>query len=105
MDTFNKIIVIGLLILVPLAILFNLPPQPDVVHFEFDTQLGADSTVKIPTNVVAQIDGTQTLRVVLLVPDEDDEDRDWRRLATEQFLKGYAESDAIYDNYDELSEG
>lgn len=38
MDTFNKIIVIGLLILVPLAILFNLPPQPDVIYLDFYDQ-------------------------------------------------------------------
>jgi hypothetical protein len=27
---------------------------------------------------------------------EDDEDRQWEELATAEFLKGYAESDAIY---------
>lgn len=31
---------------------------------------------------------------------EDDEDRDWKELTTAEFLKGYAESDAIYDEYD-----
>jgi hypothetical protein len=30
---------------------------------------------------------------------EDDEDREWEELATAEFLKGYAESDAIYDDY------
>lgn len=30
---------------------------------------------------------------------EDDEDRAWAELTTAQFFKGYAESDAIYDDY------
>lgn len=30
---------------------------------------------------------------------EDDEDREWEELTMAEFLKGYAESDAIYDDY------
>lgn len=30
---------------------------------------------------------------------EDDEEREWEESATAEFLKGYAESDAIYDEY------
>jgi hypothetical protein len=32
----------------------------------------------------------------LLDPDEDE---DWRRVALAEFLKGYADSDAIYDQF------
>jgi hypothetical protein len=34
---------------------------------------------------------------VLIVLQKSDEEADWVRLTTEQFLKGYAESDAVYD--------
>ncbi len=30
---------------------------------------------------------------------DDNEDREWEQLAAAEFLKGYAESDAIYDEY------
>lgn len=30
---------------------------------------------------------------------EEDEEREWQELTLAEFLKGYAESDAIYDNY------
>ena len=36
------------------------------------------------------------MRGMILVPDMD-EDAEWAALTAEQFLKGYAESDAIYD--------
>ena len=76
---------------------------------EFQTYLKSDNTVKVPPDVATQIQqalasresGEQPIRVVLLVPESAD-DRDWPRLTAEQFLKGYAESDAIYD---ELSAG
>jgi hypothetical protein len=31
----------------------------------------------------------------------DDEDADWQRLTLEQFLQGYCEGDAIYDDVEE----
>ena len=34
----------------------------------------------------------------------DDEDKDWKELAAREFLRGYTEEDAAYENYgDELS--
>lgn len=36
------------------------------------------------------------------IPTEDtDEDAEWERLTAEEFLKGYAECDAIYDELDD----
>jgi len=40
---------------------------------------------------------SKKVRVILLIPSNDGEDADWSRLTAEQFLKGYAPGDAIYD--------
>ncbi|MGH7225627.1 MAG: hypothetical protein ACRELF_20610, partial [Gemmataceae bacterium] len=55
-----------------------------------------DHTLPIPAAVAAELPSGQTVRILVLVPDSS-EDADWARLTTEQFLKGYADSDAIYD--------
>jgi hypothetical protein len=65
--------------------------------FEFQTCLGTDATIPVPPQVAGQIGPNRPVRVIVLVPDFDD-DREWSRLVTEQFLKGYAEGDAIYDD-------
>lgn len=64
---------------------------------EFDAQISPDSTLKVPGAFSSQIEAGQPVHVVLLVP-ESGEDQDWSRLTAEQFLKGYADSDAIYDD-------
>ncbi len=62
----------------------------------FETQVHADQTLPIPSSVAAELPTGQTVRVLVLLPDSSD-DADWERLTAEQFLKGYADSDAIYD--------
>jgi hypothetical protein len=64
---------------------------------EFVAHLDPDRTLRVPAEVAAQIHEEQSVRVILLVP-EIDEDREWNALAAEQFLNGYADSDAIYDD-------
>jgi hypothetical protein len=64
---------------------------------EFEAQLGPGQTLTVPQAVADQLPTGQTVRVLLLVPDSTEE-QDWRRLTTEQFAKGYADSDAAYDN-------
>ncbi len=68
--------------------------------FEFQTSLDESRNVRVPEDVAGQLAGLQSVRVILLVPD-DDEDRDWARLTAEQFLKGYDDADAIYDQLPE----
>jgi len=63
---------------------------------EFEAQLNADQTLSVPQSVAAQIPQGETVRVLVLVSEPTEEEA-WQRLATEQFFKGYAESDAIYD--------
>ena len=63
--------------------------------FEFSAKLSADG-LAVPAEVASQISPDQRIRVILLVPDEK-EDSAWANLTSEQFLKGYAASDSIYD--------
>ncbi len=62
---------------------------------EFQTRLSG-RTLRIPSDVAQQIPSGQSVKVILLIPDSD-EDQEWVRLTAKQFLKGYAASDAIYD--------
>ena len=68
---------------------------------EFQAYINPDYTLKVPPEVAEQIQQEQRVRVILLIP-EPEEDQDWEQLTVQQFLKGYADSDAIYD---ELSAG
>jgi hypothetical protein len=63
---------------------------------EFHTQVNPDQTLAIPPEVAALLSGQQNVRVLLLIP-EASEDQEWERLTAEEFLQGYSESDAIYD--------
>jgi hypothetical protein len=68
---------------------------------EFQSQLRSDRTLTVPASVLDAIPIGQTVRVLVLLP-ESDEDREWERRAAEEFGRGYADTDAIYD---ELSTG
>ena len=67
-----------------------------MVAHEFQTNVHPDGTLHLPEDVARQLPTGQKVRVLILVA-ESDEDRDWQQLATEQFMKGYADGDAIYD--------
>lgn len=64
---------------------------------EFVTRLDENSTLEVPSEVLDQIRQGQAIRVILLVPEANDEE-EWATLTAEQFLAGYAESDSIYDD-------
>jgi len=63
---------------------------------EFQTQLNPDHTLTVPPGVAQQIQGEEAFRVVLFLP-EATEDQSWAGLTAEQFLNGYSDGDAIYD--------
>ncbi len=63
---------------------------------EFQGSLQPDATLKVPEQLARQLAANQTLRVILLVP-EDGEELDWERLTAAEFVQGYAPSDDIYD--------
>ena len=64
---------------------------------EFWARIGPDRTVKIPNGFADRVAADGAVRVILLVDDER-EDAEWRRLASKQLLRAYAEEDAIYDD-------
>jgi hypothetical protein len=64
--------------------------------FEFEAQLKPGNTLTVPPEVAQQLPPQEPFRVIVLIAD-DEEEREWIRFGNEQFLKGYAEGDAIYD--------
>ncbi len=63
---------------------------------EFRASLNPDHTLTVPTELAAQLRPEEPVRVILVVP-EVERGGEWGCLTAEQFLKGYADSDAIYD--------
>jgi hypothetical protein len=63
---------------------------------EFDASLNPDQTLTVPPAVADQVPPGRMVRVLLMVA-EPDEEKDWNQLTAMEFFKGYAESDAIYD--------
>lgn len=63
---------------------------------EFRAHLNPDGTLRVPREVADEIRADDPLRVILLLPDLA-EAEEWSRLGAKQFLEGYADSDAIYD--------
>lgn len=65
---------------------------------EFHSHLSSDQTLTIPASVRDALPIGQTVRVLILVP-EGEPDREWEALAAEEFGRGYADADAIYDQF------
>jgi hypothetical protein len=65
--------------------------------FEFVGKVNQDATLTVPAEVAAHLPACESVRVLLLVADAE-EDAEWARLTTEQFFKGYDKGDAIYDD-------
>ena len=65
--------------------------------FEFQTRLSPEGSLLVPSELRGQVCSDQPVRVLLLVPESDD-DKVWERVTAEQFFKGYDDSDSIYDN-------
>jgi hypothetical protein len=71
---------------------------------EFETELTGSGMLSIPPDVAASLSGSTHARVILILGDTE-EDEDWKKLSLQQFLRGYAEEDAIYDEYDKHRTG
>ena len=63
---------------------------------DFETKLGTDANLRVPEDIAVQIPKEEPVRVIVLLP-ESTEDDAWRKLTPEQFLRGYSESDSVYD--------
>ncbi len=71
-----------------------------VKAYEFEAPINPNGTVTLPPEVAAGVGASQTVRLIVLVREssEEEEEAAWRRFGMEQFAKGYAPSDAIYDD-------
>lgn len=66
---------------------------------EFSTQI-ANNAIEIPDNIKVELkDKIKKVRVILLIEDEPEDEKSWKKVTTKQFLEGYSEDDSIYDNY------
>jgi hypothetical protein len=64
--------------------------------FEFHAQPTADGFIQLPSDVARQVDPALGIKVIVLLPEN--EEQAWTRFGMEQFAKGYAASDNIYDD-------
>jgi len=62
---------------------------------QFDSHPNEDGTLPTPPGIAAQLKGVESVRVLVVLPPGGDDD--WAALTRDQFCKGYADSDAIYD--------
>lgn len=65
--------------------------------FEFQANLGPDHTLKVPDTIAEQL-REQTVRVLVLLDEDRQEELEFLRLGAEHFFKDDDESDAIYDH-------
>jgi len=63
---------------------------------EFQTEMDPEGSLRVPKDLAAQIPKDRTVQVIVLFP-EVGEEAQWQQLTQEQFFRGYAEGDSIYD--------
>ena len=63
--------------------------------YEYFAEVLPDGHLSIPEDLKEKLKSDSKIRVMLLI---DDEETSWNRLSMSQFLKGYSEKDALYDN-------
>ena len=56
-----------------------------MTKLEFWARIGPDRTLVVPPEIAARIEGSEPVRVAVILP-ESDEHRGWTELTTEQFL-------------------
>jgi hypothetical protein len=77
------------------------PEATTMKAIEFESHLNPDQTLTVPASAMAAIPIGQPIRVLVLIP-ESALDEEWERLAADDFGRGYADTDAVYD---QLSSG
>lgn len=68
----------------------------------FKTQLTAEHTLVVPKDVVQRVPRGEPIQVVILVS-ESAEEQDWEQAVAAEFGTGYADSDAIYDQFSNMT--
>ena len=65
--------------------------------YEFRATVTPDHKLSIPDALFEKFETHKTIRVIVLINESADEEHAWARLTAEQFLAGYGDSDAVYD--------
>lgn len=66
---------------------------------EFKTRI-KNQQILIPSEMQSQLNTNKDVRVIVLIDEPDAyDDLTFQQTAQEQFLKGYSDSDAVYDNH------
>ncbi|MEI7489312.1 MAG: hypothetical protein WCJ72_18240 [Chryseobacterium sp.] len=68
---------------------------------EFNTKL-KNNTIQIPEDMKTAFKSSRNknVRVIVLIDENDaNDEKEFKNLAAQQFLNGYADSDSVYDNY------
>ena len=65
--------------------------------YEFQTTVTSDHKLNIPDALFGKFEAHKTIRVIVLINESADEEQAWAHLTAEQFLAGYNDSDAVYD--------
>ncbi len=63
--------------------------------YEYYGEILPDGHLSLPEDLKDKLKADSKIRVMLLF---DEDEKAWDQLSMSQFLKGYAEKDAIYDN-------
>ncbi|MBF0229489.1 MAG: hypothetical protein HQK63_07855 [Desulfamplus sp.] len=63
--------------------------------YECYASILADGQLFIPTEIKNKLKAPSRIRLMILV---DEDDTEWNDFTMNQFLNGYSEEDAIYDN-------
>lgn len=63
--------------------------------YEYVAELLPDGHLSIPAGLKDKLSGESRIRVMLLL---EDETAQWSNFTVSEFMKGYAEKDAIYDS-------
>lgn len=67
--------------------------------YEFPTKINRDGRIDVPDDLKSVLPADRKVRVILLVDETTDEQTEWNQLSAGQFLAGYDEADAIYDQH------
>lgn len=63
---------------------------------EFTSQV-RNNNIQVPQHLSSKLSESKKLRIIVLYEEDDPEEADFQNLSQEQFIRGYSESDSIYD--------
>lgn len=70
--------------------------------YEFQAKVATDGRLIVPESFALKLSQQSVIRVIVLIgePPGGRKEQSWSHLTTEQFLAGYSDADAIYDQLD-----